>query len=134
MPRRVRQIGERSPTVHTSPQPSAGGHQLLHYGGTFYVVFAWAAFPLPDAHEYCVAPEPAGSQCWTLVFFVVVAAMVFGRWVEQRSGQGVTMSGELSTWEDFRRYAILVLPLLAIALWIVANVLGNHWFQGNAGF
>ena len=67
------------------------------------------------------------------VFFVVVAAMVFARWVEQRSGQGATMSGEPSTWEDFRRYAIR-LPLLAIALWIVANVLGNHWFQGNAGF
>ena len=67
------------------------------------------------------------------VFFIGVAVAVFCRWVEQRSGQAVTMSGEPSTWEDFRRYAIRF-PLLAVALWIVANVLGNHWFQGKAVF
>ena len=68
-----------------------------------------------------------------VAFLVVVAAMILGRWVDQRSGQGTTMTGEPLRWEDFRRYAIL-LPPLAVGLWILANVLGNHWFQGGAGF
>ena len=66
-------------------------------------------------------------------FFVLVAAMILCRWVDQRSGQGTTMTGEPSTWENFRRYALL-LPPLAVGLWALANVLGNHWLQGGAGF
>ncbi|MHB0957795.1 MAG: hypothetical protein ACYC6N_23640 [Pirellulaceae bacterium] len=58
-------------------------------------------------------------------FFVVVAVMLLARWVDQRSGQGLKATGEPSTWEDFRRYALL-LPPLAAAAWIVANVIGNH--------
>ena len=58
-------------------------------------------------------------------YFVVLAAMIFCRWYEQRSGQGTTTTGEPATWEDFRRYA-LVLPPLAIGAWILANAIGNH--------
>ena len=63
-------------------------------------------------------------------FFVVVALMVCGRWLDQRSGQGTTSTGEQSTWKDFRRYA-LSLPILAVSAWIVANLLGNHVFDGG---
>jgi hypothetical protein len=66
-------------------------------------------------------------------YFLVVAVMLLGRWVDQRSGQGTTTTGEPSTWEDFRRYALL-LPPLALGAWILANVVGNHVFQGGAGF
>ena len=67
-----------------------------------------------------------------IAYFVVVAAMIFCRWFDQRSGQACTTTGEPSTWEDFRRYALL-LPPLAIGAWILSNLLGNHWFQGGAG-
>ncbi len=60
-------------------------------------------------------------------FFVVVAAMLLGRWIDQRSGQGTTTTGEPSTWDDFRRYALLM-PPVATGAWILANALGNHWF------
>ena len=60
-------------------------------------------------------------------FFTVVAAMILGRWYEQRSGQGTTITGEPATGQDFRRYALL-LPLVAIGAWILANALGNHLF------
>jgi hypothetical protein len=65
-------------------------------------------------------------------YFIVVAAMIAGRWIDQRSGQAAKSTGERSTWEDFRRYALL-LPPLAIGAWILANLLGNHWLQGGAG-
>lgn len=71
----------------------------------------------------------AGSGWATLldvVVVLVVGAMIYCRWLEQRSGQGMTTTGEPSTWEDFRRYSI-GLSLLVAVLWIVANVLGNHW-------
>jgi hypothetical protein len=65
-------------------------------------------------------------------YFVVVAAMILCRWFDQHSGQATQSTGELSTWADFRRYALL-LPPLAIGAWVLANVLGNHWFHGDAG-
>ena len=60
-------------------------------------------------------------------FFVVVAAMLLGRWIDQGSGQGTTTTGEPSTWDDFRRYALLM-PPVATGAWILANAMGNHWF------
>ena len=60
-------------------------------------------------------------------YFVVVAAMILCRWIDQRSGQAITTTGEPSTWADFRRYALL-LPPLAIGAWILANAIGNHMF------
>jgi hypothetical protein len=65
-------------------------------------------------------------------YFVVVAAMILCRWFDQRSGQASTTTGAPATWADFRRYALL-LPPLAIGAWVLANVLGNHWFHGDAG-
>jgi hypothetical protein len=58
-------------------------------------------------------------------FGVVVGLMLLGRWVEHRSGTGTTLTGEPATPEQFKRYMTL-LPPLAVAVWIIANVLGNH--------
>jgi len=63
-------------------------------------------------------------------FFAVVVLMIVGRWLDQRSGQGTTSTGELSTWNDFRRYVAIV-PVVAIVAWIVANVTGNHFMEGG---
>jgi hypothetical protein len=58
-------------------------------------------------------------------FAVTVGLMVLGRWVEQRSGTGTTLTGEPTTPEQVKRY-ITRLPPLAAAVWIIANVVGNH--------
>ena len=58
-------------------------------------------------------------------FGVVVGLMLFGRWVEQRSGSATSLHGEPSTLEQCKRYMIGLL-LVAVALWSGANLLGNH--------
>lgn len=66
------------------------------------------------------------------VYLTVVALMVWGRWVEQRSGQAMTATGEPATWKDFRRYVEVLVPLAA-AVWIAANLLGNHVLNMDVG-
>jgi len=58
-------------------------------------------------------------------FGVVVGLMLFGRWVEQRSGGATTTKGEPSSLEDCKRYTIVLL-IVAASLWVGANLLGNH--------
>jgi hypothetical protein len=58
-------------------------------------------------------------------FGIVVGLMLLGRWYEHRSGEATTLTGEVATPEDFRRYMRLV-PALAVVIWVVANALGNH--------
>ena len=56
----------------------------------------------------------------------VVALMVGGRWIEQRSGAAMTVTGERATVEHFKRYVRILLPGAA-GVWVAANVLGNHF-------
>ncbi len=60
-----------------------------------------------------------------LGLLAVVVVMLCARWLDQRSGQATTVYGEASTWADVRRYALLM-PIVAVGAWIVANVIGNH--------
>jgi hypothetical protein len=55
----------------------------------------------------------------------VVALMVGGRWMEQRSGAATTVTGDPATIEHSKRYVRILLPVAAGA-WVAANVLGNH--------
>jgi hypothetical protein len=63
------------------------------------------------------------------VFFLLLAATVACRWIDQRSGFAVTRDGEPSTWDHFRRYLRTIVPT-AVAAWVVANVVGNHLLGG----
>jgi hypothetical protein len=60
-----------------------------------------------------------------LGLLIVVVLMLCARWIDQRSGQAITIEGEPSTSADFRRY-VLVTPLVVGIAWIAANVIGNH--------
>jgi len=60
-----------------------------------------------------------------VVYLAVLAVVVIARWIDQQSGQSTTSTGEASTWQDFRRWAV-VFPLVAAAAWIAANVIGNY--------
>jgi len=62
-------------------------------------------------------------------YFAFIALMIGCRWVEQKSGQATTATGEPATWSDFNRYVAALVPL-AVVVWIVLNVIGNHVFPG----
>lgn len=63
------------------------------------------------------------------VYLAIVVAMVGARWIEQRSGQAMTATGQRATWADFRRYATVLVPV-AVGAWIAANAVGNHLLDG----
>lgn len=58
-------------------------------------------------------------------FAIVLGLMLLGRWVEHRTGAAMALTGEPATREQFRRY-MTILPPMAVAVWIIANVVGNH--------
>jgi hypothetical protein len=59
------------------------------------------------------------------LYFVVLGGILLGRWLEFRSGRPLTATGEPATVAHLRRYA-LVLSLLGVAVWVVANLVGNR--------
>jgi hypothetical protein len=65
-----------------------------------------------------------------VAYLAVLAAMLAGRWLEFRSGQGRTAEGEPMTGGDLRRYLLLA-TALGLAVWVGANLLGNHWLAGG---
>ena len=62
-----------------------------------------------------------------LAFAVAIALMLVGRWFEQRSGSATTLTGEPATYEQCKHYMVALIPAAA-AIWIIANVVGNHVF------
>jgi hypothetical protein len=62
-----------------------------------------------------------------IAFFCVLAAMLLGRWIEYRSGQGETASGEPMMQSDLRRY-LLATSAVGLAVWVAANLVANQTF------
>lgn len=57
----------------------------------------------------------------SIIYLVLVGAMIGGRYLEQRSGYGLNAAAEPCTWEDFRKYVRTMVPSL-VGLWVVLNV------------
>jgi hypothetical protein len=57
-------------------------------------------------------------------YFLVAAAVLACRWMDQRTGQATTGTGELATWADFRQYAIRF-PPMALGIWIVVKLMAG---------
>jgi hypothetical protein len=62
-------------------------------------------------------------------FLALVAGLVLARWYEFQKGSPKTSTGEAATSADLRKYA-LGASVVGIAVWIFANLLGNHWLAG----
>jgi hypothetical protein len=60
-----------------------------------------------------------------VIYFVVLAGMLVGRWTEFRSGAPLTAIGEPAMPDDLRRYAV-ALGLIGLGAWVVANLIGNR--------
>jgi hypothetical protein len=61
-----------------------------------------------------------------LAYFLVLGGMLLGRWLEFRSGDARTTMGDPATPADIRRYMMFA-PLAGLALWVLVNLIGNHW-------
>lgn len=72
-----------------------------------------------------IALRQSGSFSTSDAAYFLVAGAVFAcRWIDQRTDQATTSTGELATWADFRRYAIR-LPPIAIGTWIVVKLMAG---------
>jgi hypothetical protein len=74
----------------------------------------------------------AGSGWLTgldVLYFIVLAFTLLGRWWEFRGGNPLTSTGEPATMDHLRRYCV-VMSSVAVGLWILANLVGNHWLPG----
>ena len=60
-----------------------------------------------------------------LIYFLVLGGMVLGRWLEFRGGNPRNSLGEPVTAADLRRYVLRV-ATIGPAVWVLANLLGNH--------
>jgi hypothetical protein len=60
-----------------------------------------------------------------LLYFIILAGMLIGRWTEFRFSLPMTATGEPATAEHLRRY-VLGLGLLGLGFWVVANLIGNR--------
>jgi hypothetical protein len=63
-----------------------------------------------------------------LLFFLALGAMLLGRWLEFRAGNPQTATGEPATAQQVYRY-LFVAGAVGLAVWVVANFLGNHWLK-----
>lgn len=69
-----------------------------------------------------------GGGWWTpsdIAFFVFLGLMLLGRFLEFLGGSPQTASGEPATKKHLARYLVLA-PVIAAAVWIVANLIGNQ--------
>ncbi len=64
-----------------------------------------------------------------IAYLVVLAGMVLARWLEFRSGEAQTSTGEPATPAVLKRY-VLVASVLGLSLWGSANLIGINWL-GN---
>jgi hypothetical protein len=60
-----------------------------------------------------------------VLYFVILAAMIVGKWLEFRGGDPRTSSGDPVKPGDLRRYIVMALGV-GVAVWAVANLVGNH--------
>jgi hypothetical protein len=124
---RLKDTGVAAPTPNAAPDITSFRVLFAHI--TWFFIGPLALF----LTLLCIVN--AGTGWVTIldaVFFVLVGLIVWCRWFDQRSGQGTTSSGEPSTWADFQRY-VLLMPVVAGAAWIVANVIGNHLLSMGGG-
>jgi hypothetical protein len=57
--------------------------------------------------------------------WIVVAMMIFARWLDQLSGQAANVYGKPAKWAEFRRY-IVILPCGTLLAWIAMNLIGDY--------
>jgi hypothetical protein len=108
--------------VPTGQQPKGGSSPLMSLTRVFWALVGPMLLPLA---LWRIASLGHGWLTrWDMAFFGILVVMIVFRWLELRSGHGVTAYGEPATAAHFRRWLIILVPLALIA-WVLANVFGN---------
>lgn len=58
-------------------------------------------------------------------YLAVLGGMMLARWLEFQLGRPLTAEGEPATPGHLRRY-LIGLGVIGLAVWVIANVIGNH--------
>ena len=61
---------------------------------------------------------------WSVAYLVFAAAVIGARWYEFQLGNPLTSMGTRATHEDLKKFS-LGTGLIALAVWAIANVIGN---------
>jgi hypothetical protein len=78
---------------------------------------------------FAIVSEGGGwLTVFDVLYFLILAGMLFGRRLEFRGGSPHTATGEPATEHDFRRY-VLIAMIAAPVVWVLANLIGNHWLS-----
>jgi len=64
-----------------------------------------------------------------VAYLAVLAALLAVRWLEFRSGFGVTAAGQPLNDAGLRRYLVMA-GSVGLAVWVGANLVGNVWLAG----
>ncbi len=107
---------DRASAAPSSPPPNAGGCVLrvlwMLAGNAFLLI---AALKISQKREqFFSAADP--------VFWGIVLAVAFFRYLDIRRYDGHTAGGRPATWQDYRRYLAL-LGGFALVLWLIAHAL-----------
>ncbi len=60
------------------------------------------------------------------IFGGMLVVLPLARWLEFRGGHPKTNTGEPASESDLQQYFIAA-PLVGIAIWVLANLVGNYW-------
>jgi hypothetical protein len=82
-------------------------------------------FALASALFASISGEGGWFTKADVAFFLILGAMIVGRWLEFRGGNPLTCDGKPASASDLKSY-VLRLLLLALSCWIIANIIGNH--------
>lgn len=78
---------------------------------------------------FAIVSEGGGwLTVFDVLYFVILIAMLLGRRLEFRGGNPHTAMGEPATENDFRRYVLIALIATPV-VWVLANLVGNHWLS-----
>lgn len=72
-----------------------------------------------------VLSGPGWFTPWDAVFGLTLVAMILTRQHEFRAGDPQKSDGSPANIDDLRRYRFQVIGI-GVAMWVIANVLGNH--------
>lgn len=97
---------------------------LVLFGRLFWMLFGPAAL-LVSAALILTTPRAGWRTGADIVFWIALAGMIVGRYVEHRGGNPRTSTGEPATIGDLQRYAI-VTAIVGSLIWVIANIVSNH--------
>lgn len=103
--------GSSSPPEEVTPGSAMVGRLIWAMAGpTFFL-----SLLIP------MSKDPRWVGKWEAAYVANLLLMIWGRYLEQKSGHGSTLYDEPSTWSHFRKYTMKLL-VLGIASWVCVKL------------